>query len=158
MSSKLTNLIIGFLCALNISSCDILEPKVEYVEVPVIVEVRDTVYVALTDTIYFRQPSSFSIATYAELAVVGTDSVGIEYSYSATKMDSSAVDSLFLIGYLLNWDKDNNAVKQLMDKTRVAVEPLYADSWDEMYARGYGSFWAIRNGVGTSGVRRITGI
>ena len=27
-----------------------------------------------------------------------------------------------------------------MDKTRVAVEPLYADSWDEMYARGYGSF------------------
>ena len=97
-------------------------------------------YVALTDTIYFRQPSSFSIATYAELAVVGTDSVGIEYSYSATKMDSSAVDSLFLIGYLLNWDKDNNAVKQLMDKTRVAVEPLYADSWDEIYARSYGSF------------------
>ena len=107
---------------------------------PVIVEVRDTVYVTLTDTIHLHQPPSFAMATYAEFAMVGSDSMGVSYSYSVTKMDSSAVDSLFLIGYLIRWDKQNNTIKQIIDKTRVTVEPLYSDSWHEMYVRSYGSF------------------
>jgi hypothetical protein len=83
-----------------------LEPEVVYV--PEIIH----------DTTYVSTETSFSLATAAKLYMSAIDTVRLVYWYSLTKLDSVPIDSVFLTGYLHEWDSFRTSAN-MMDSTRV---------------------------------------
>tara|TARA_B100001123_G_C15100011_1_gene943181 strand:+ start:204 stop:671 length:468 start_codon:yes stop_codon:yes gene_type:complete len=117
------------------------EPEVIYIDK--IHEINDTLYVQIHDTSYVQKEAAFGLATHASIYPVGTDSIALDYWYALTKMDTSAVDSVFLFGYLLEWD---NAwgLGTVMNKTLHVPWPHNARDWNEIYSYSQGAFSANR--------------
>ena len=115
-------------------SCDVLEPHI--VEVPVIWELRDTIYVQQTDTLYVANPAKFGIATQATLQYAIGDTVECVYQFHITKLDRVPVDSLWVYGVLIEWDLKQEKIK-IMDSTRTIVWPDNAGSWSDIYAYSF---------------------
>ncbi len=136
-SPKLRNL-LKWILPLILLGC---EPEVIYVDK--IHEINDTLYVQIHDTSYVQKEAAFGLATQATIYPVGTDSISLDYWYALTKMDTSAVDSVFLFGYLLEWD---NAwgFGTVMNKTLHVPWPHNARDWNEIHAYSQGTFSANR--------------
>lgn len=120
-------------------SCDVLEPHI--VEVPVIWELRDTLYVQQIDTLYLTNSSSFSMANYAELFMATSDSIACEYGYALTKLDTIVLDSLWLTGYLIDWNRSKEMLG-ILDSTRRNIWPDNARHWNQRGTYGDGMFYA----------------
>ena len=106
-----------------------LEPEVVYV--PEIIR----------DTTYISRETMFGLATEAILYMVSTDSIGLSYWYSITKLDSTPVDSVFLTGYLFEWNTFRTSAN-MMDSTRVVAWPHNAGNWNNTYNYSEGAFEA----------------
>ena len=120
-------------------SCDVLEPHI--VEVPVIWELRDTLYVQQIDTLYLTNSSSFSMANYAELFMETTDTVACKYGYALTKLDTILLDSLWLTGYLIDWNRSKEMLG-ILDSTRRNIWPDNTRDWNQRGTYGDGMFYA----------------
>jgi len=120
-----------------------LEPEVMYI--PEIYEIRDTLYVH--DTSYVASEASFGVTSNATLYPYGADSLELGYWYAVTKLDSSFVDSVFLIGRIIKWNDDMNG-GDVMDKTLYVPWPDNARDWILPFSYSHGEFfskqrWAI---------------
>ena len=114
-----------------------LEPEIMYI--PEIYEIRDTLYVH--DTSYVASEASFGITSSATLYPYGADSLELGYWYAVTKLDSSFVDSVFLTGYLIEWN-DAKTHGTLMNKTLHVPWPNNARDWTYPWSYGHGEFYA----------------
>ncbi len=117
------------------------EPEVIYVDR--LHQINDTLYVQMHDTSYVQKEAAFGLATNASIYPVGTDSIALEYWYALTKLDTTIVDSVFLIAYLLEWD----AVwghGSVMDKTIYVPFPHNAGDWNHPYSYSQGDFPASK--------------
>ena len=90
------------------------EPEIIYVDR--IHQINDTLYVQIHDTSYVQKDAAFGLATNATIYPIGTDSIALDYWYALTKLDTTTVDSVFLSGYLLEWD-DIWGFGSVMNKT-----------------------------------------
>ena len=114
-----------------------LEPKIVYV--PEIYEIRDTLYVQVHDTSYVPREASFGLATEANLYISAIDTISLVYWYALTKLDSTPVDSVFLTGYLFEWNTFRTSAN-MIDSTQVVVWPDNAGSWNYPYDYSMGEF------------------
>ena len=124
MSGRLSKWILPILLV----GCQ-LEPEVVYV--PEIIH----------DTTYVSTETSFSLATAAKLYMSAIDTVRLVYWYSVTKLDSVPIDSVFLTGYLHEWDSFRTSA-DMMDSTRVVAWPHNAGNWNNTYNYSEGAFEA----------------
>ena len=116
-----------------------LEPEIVYV--PEIYEIRDTLYVQVHDTSYVESEASFGITSEAQLYPFGVDSVELGYWYAVTKLDSTPVDSVFLTGYIIEWNNERTW-GDIMDKTHFVPWPDNARDWAYPFSHGYGEFFS----------------
>ena len=116
-----------------------LDPETVYV--PEIFEITDTLYVQIHDTSYVENEASFGLSTNATIYLVGIDSLEIAYWYALTKLDSAVVDSVFLTGYLIEWN-DAKTHGTLMNKTLHVPWPNNARDWTYPWSYGHGEFYA----------------
>jgi len=114
-----------------------LEPEIVYV--PEIYEIRDTLYVQVHDTSYVTREASFGLSTEANLYITAIDTISLVYWYALTKLDSTPVDSVFLTGYLFEWNTFRTSAN-MMDSTQVVVWPDNAGSWNYPYDYSMGEF------------------
>ena len=114
-----------------------LEPEVVYI--PEIYEIKDTLYVH--DTTYVESEASFGVTSEAHLYPSGADSVELGYWYAVTKLDSSFVDSVFLIGRIIKWNDDMNG-GDVMDKTLYVPWPDNARDWILPFSYSHGEFFS----------------
>ena len=117
----------------------LLEPEIRYI--PEIYEITDTLYVQVHDTAYVAKEAAFGLATEATLYISAVDTISLVYWYSLTKLDSTPVDSVFLTGLLLEWNRYRTSA-DMMDSTTVVVWPDNAGSWSEPYNYSTGEFEA----------------
>ena len=108
-----------------------LEPETVYVEVPVLLET--------TDTLFVTREASFALVTVATMGFITDDTVACTYEYSVTKLDTIPVDSLFVIGFLLEWN-DEHTSATIMDSTRKNIWPVNSRDWTTRWAYSSGSF------------------
>ena len=113
------------------------EPEVIFVDR--IHHINDTLYVQIHDTSYVQKEAAFGLATNASLYPIGTDSIALDYWYALTKLDTTAVDSVFLFAYLLEWD-DVWGHGSVMNKTMHIPYPHNAGDWNEPYSYSQGDF------------------
>mgnify|MGYP001190936055 CR=1 FL=1 len=114
-----------------------LEPETVYI--PEIYEIRDTLYVH--DTSYVAKEASFGVASGATLFMATTDTIKLIYWASVTKLDSTPIDSVFLLGMLFEWNALRTSAT-MMDCTQVIIWPNNAGSWTDIYAYNLEEFEA----------------
>jgi len=132
--------VLKWLIPLILLGCQ-LEPRVEYIEVPIILET--------TDTLFVIKEASFALVTVATMGYITKDTIACNYEYFVTKLNTFPVDSLFVIGLLLEWNDDNTSAT-IMDSTRVNIWPINSRNWAIQWAYGTGEFqsnnkWAADN-------------
>ena len=113
------------------------EPEIIYVDR--IHQINDTLYVQIHDTSYVQKDAAFGLATNATIYPIGTDSIALDYWYALTKLDTTAVDSVFLSGYLLEWD-DIWGFGSVMNKTLYVPWPHNARDWNTIHGYSQGTF------------------
>ena len=122
-----------------------LEPEIVYV--PEIYEIRDTLYVQVHDTSYVESEASFGLTSEAQLYPFGADSMELGYWYALTKLDSTLIDSVFLTGFLFEWNSLRTTAT-MIDSTRIVAWSDNAHGWNYPFDYGNGEFessnrWAI---------------
>ena len=120
-----------------------LEPEIMYI--PEIYEITDTLYVH--DTSYVTKTAVFGLTNEANLYFVNSDTLGLIYWYALTKLDSTLIDSVFLTGFLFEWNSLRTSAT-MIDSTRIVAWSDNAHGWNYPFDYGNGEFessnrWAI---------------
>ena len=114
-----------------------LEPEIIYI--PEIHEITDTLFVH--DTSYVTKTAVFGLTNEANLYFVNSDTLGLIYWYALTKLDSTLIDSVFLTGFLFEWNSLRTSAT-MIDSTRIVAWSDNAQGWNNPFDYGNGEFYA----------------